>query len=117
MSIFDMHKAVIDDYRQYVQSFISIADPEIRRFVEQELTDSRRLWPEPLIQLNPEYQATGTGKMTRCSYLLSMNTNDPRDCSTRYSRLVVLLIRLPEASRRVSGPPSQSQQTQQTPFP
>jgi DEAD/DEAH box helicase/Helicase conserved C-terminal domain/Domain of unknown function (DUF1998) len=60
MSIFDMHRAVIDDYRQYVQSFISIADPEIRTFVERELADGQRLWPEPLIQLNPEYQAAGT---------------------------------------------------------
>src|SRR5207249_4146501 len=60
MSIFDMHRAVVEDYRHYVQSFISIADPEIRAFVEKELADGRRLWPEPLVQLNPEYQKAGT---------------------------------------------------------
>lgn len=60
MSIFDMHQAVIADYRQYVQSFISIADPDIRDFLQQELTDGQRLWPEPLVQLNPQYQVAGT---------------------------------------------------------
>lgn len=55
-----MHSAVIDDYRQYVQSFISIADPDIQNFVQQELTDGQRLWPEPLVHLNPQYQVAGT---------------------------------------------------------
>ncbi len=60
MSIFDIHQTVVADYRQYVQSFILIADPAVRCFVEKEFADCRRLWPEPLVQLNPEYQRAGT---------------------------------------------------------
>ena len=56
MSIFDMHAAVIRDYRRYVQSFLSIADPNIRAFVDAELEKGDRFWPEPLVQLNPAYR-------------------------------------------------------------
>lgn len=56
MSIFKLHKAVIDDYRKYIQSFFSIADERIRTFVEESLIQKRQLWPDVLIQLNPSYQ-------------------------------------------------------------
>ena len=58
-SIFDLHAAVIDDYRQFVESFIHIADDRIRTMVEQTIAD-QRLWPEPLVQLSPAYAAAPT---------------------------------------------------------
>jgi ATP-dependent helicase YprA (DUF1998 family) len=60
MSLFDMHTAVLDDYRRYVQSFISISDPSIRAFVEAELANGDKFWPEALIQLKPSYREVET---------------------------------------------------------
>lgn len=58
-SIFDLHAAVIDDYRQFVESFIHIADDRIRAAVERTIAD-QRLWPEPLVQVSPAYAAAPT---------------------------------------------------------
>jgi hypothetical protein len=60
MSSVDMHTVVLDDYRRYVQSFISISDPTIRSFVEAELAKGETFWPEALIQLNPAYRQVET---------------------------------------------------------
>ena len=37
MDIFDIHDEVLDRYGEYVQSFLSIADDDIRAFVAQEI--------------------------------------------------------------------------------
>ena len=50
--IFPIHKKILDRYRDYIESFIDIADEDIREAVAQELR-SGKLWPEPLIQFNP----------------------------------------------------------------
>jgi superfamily II DNA/RNA helicase len=55
MSIFRLSQDLVGDYAGYVQSFLTIADPQIRTFVEEELVEHGRLWPEPLMQLNPAY--------------------------------------------------------------
>ncbi len=47
---------VVEAYRAYVESFIRIADPKIREEVEREVQQSERLWPPPLVQLNPPYE-------------------------------------------------------------
>lgn len=60
MDIFSIHKDVIDRYQQYVESFLSIADDDIRRFVEREVFEKRALWPDALVQFNPAYQRTAT---------------------------------------------------------
>jgi ATP-dependent helicase YprA (DUF1998 family) len=74
MSIFDMHAAVLDDYRRYVQSFISISDPSIRTFVEAELAKGDKFWPEALIQLNPAYREVETVDELRADGLLAPST-------------------------------------------
>ena len=58
MDSFKIHGQVIADYREYIESFINIRDEEIRDVVEKALSEGR-LWPEPLIQLNPSYEITG----------------------------------------------------------
>ncbi len=58
MNVFDTHRQVLDDYTQYIKSFINISDPEIRQAVDQSL-DSGRLWPAPLLQFNPAYEQVG----------------------------------------------------------
>ncbi|QUW02005.1 DEAD/DEAH box helicase [Chloracidobacterium validum] len=55
-TIFDLHQHVLADYRDFVQSFIQIADERARDFIEQALRREERLWPEPLLQLSPAYR-------------------------------------------------------------
>ncbi|KPL83067.1 DEAD/DEAH box helicase [Thermanaerothrix daxensis] len=56
MTIFDLHTAVLNEYRDFVRSFIHIADPRIREFVERTLEEEAHLWPDPLLQVSPSYQ-------------------------------------------------------------
>lgn len=55
MDVFSLRDRLIDDYADYVRSFIEIRDPRIREQVQREL-DAGRLWPDPLIQLNPGFE-------------------------------------------------------------
>lgn len=59
-NIFDFHKKVLAEYRDFVQSFIHIADDKIREAVEKALHHEDYLWPEPLIQLSPAYKRVST---------------------------------------------------------
>jgi hypothetical protein len=56
MDVFAVRDRLIDDYSEYVRSFIQIRDSGIRNEVVSAL-DSGLLWPEPLIQLDPAFQA------------------------------------------------------------
>lgn len=56
MSVFDLYANLIEDYRRYVQSFLSIADDRIRQFVETKLLEENIFWPDALLQLNPSYR-------------------------------------------------------------
>ncbi len=60
MSIFKLHEAIVDDYSNYIQSFFSIADERIQKFVEESLIKRQELWPDVLIQLNPSYKYADT---------------------------------------------------------
>ena len=55
MSIFNLHANVLEDYRDFVRSFFSVADDRAREFIERELVAEARLWPEALIQVSPSY--------------------------------------------------------------
>lgn len=59
-TIFDLHTAVLNDYCDFVQSFILIADERARAFVNQALEQEASLWPEPLVQLIPAYAPGAT---------------------------------------------------------
>lgn len=59
MDVFDFRDRLIDDYSQYVRSFIKIRDKKVADFVDAELRDGK-LWPQPLLQLNPNFQPGGT---------------------------------------------------------
>jgi len=54
MDVFELRRRLIDDYRAYVTSFISIRDERVRRKVDEELTEGW-LWPDPRIGLNPSF--------------------------------------------------------------
>ena len=54
MQIFEFRDEVVGDYREYIESFISIADPRIRQAVDQALQIGL-LWRDPLVQINPNF--------------------------------------------------------------
>ncbi|MDW8145211.1 MAG: DEAD/DEAH box helicase [Roseiflexaceae bacterium] len=58
-TIFDLHASVLADYRDFVQSFLQIADDRARAFVDQAF-DDQALWPQPLVQLSPAYALDDT---------------------------------------------------------
>lgn len=58
MTIFALHQNVLADYRDFVCSFLLIADDRARQFVNRCLDEEAHLWPDPLVQLSPAY-ATG----------------------------------------------------------
>ncbi len=57
MDVFDLRDVLIDDYEQYVTSFMKLRDDRISELVQDNLK-AGRLWPDPSIGLNPTF-ATG----------------------------------------------------------
>jgi hypothetical protein len=60
MSIFDLHARVLADYRDFVRSFLVVADARVQQFVEQALDAEARLWPDFLLQVSPAYAHAAT---------------------------------------------------------
>ena len=56
--IFDLHGAIVRDYRAYIESFVTITDEAIRKVVQASF-ERGDLWPEPLLQLNPAFEEAG----------------------------------------------------------
>ena len=59
--VFQAHGRIMDDYRSFVRSHVSILADDIRKTVEEQI-ESGFYWPEPLIQFNPAYHLGGTAK-------------------------------------------------------
>ena len=59
MNVFEAHKNIVNDYAQYIGSFINISDEGIKDEVAQSLATGR-LWPQPLLHFNPDYKKAGT---------------------------------------------------------
>lgn len=55
MDVFQLRNRIIDDYAEYIQSFINIWDARIQAHVDAELRNGL-LWPQPLLQLNPSFE-------------------------------------------------------------
>ncbi len=55
MDVFALRNHLIRDYSSYIQSFINIRDERIKQFVDQEFKNGA-FWPDPLIQLNPNFE-------------------------------------------------------------
>lgn len=56
MDVFEVRKRLITDYSAYVRSFFQIKDSRILEKVQNSL-EQGLLWPDPLIQLNPCFEA------------------------------------------------------------
>lgn len=55
LDIFRLRDEVIDDYRRYIESFLTIRDNRVKNFVDEELGRGQ-LWRDPLVQINLAYQ-------------------------------------------------------------
>src|SRR5437867_12918902 len=55
--VFSLRDSVVDEYKKFATSFTTIHAEDIRRQVE-EIYAQNRYWPEPLIQINPNYKRT-----------------------------------------------------------
>jgi len=60
MNIFDLHAGVLEDYRNYIRSYLNVADKRVREFLDQALIEEQKLWPEYLVQLSPSYERPAT---------------------------------------------------------
>jgi len=58
-NVFSFRDQLISEYSSFSRSFSKIAAPDIRDEVERQYADGR-YWPEPLVQINPNYQRKGT---------------------------------------------------------
>jgi len=59
MDIFEFRRALVEDYERFTRSFTRIRSDDLRVFVDQEYA-SQRYWPEPLVQVNPNFKGGGT---------------------------------------------------------
>src|SRR6266496_637274 len=68
--VFRLRDHVVDEYRDYVQSFVHVLDRRIDDFVRGRLAEGE-LWPEAVLQLNPAYESGPTlGELAAAGALL-----------------------------------------------
>src|SRR5689334_19582875 len=59
MDVFDLRNSLVNGYERFARSFTTIRAADIREQVEEQYR-SGRFWPDPLIQLNPRFEAAAT---------------------------------------------------------
>jgi len=59
MDVFSLRDSVVSEYEQFATSFTTIHAADIREQVKA-IYAEKRYWPEPLIQINPNYKRTKT---------------------------------------------------------
>lgn len=59
MDVFRLRDELTREYSDFVRSFVIIRDQRLREVVDREL-DAGLLWPDPFIQLNPNFESAGT---------------------------------------------------------
>ena len=59
MDVFEVHRKLIDDYREFTTAFVDIRDRRIAEHVRHEL-DRGEQWPEPWLSLNPSFATGGS---------------------------------------------------------
>ena len=59
MDVFSLRDSVVREYEQFATSFTKIHAADIRAQVDA-IYAEKRYWPEPLIQINPNYKRTTT---------------------------------------------------------
>lgn len=59
LDVFKLRESVVDEYADYVKSFVNIHDERVKEFVDARM-DEGELWPDPALQLNPAYEPAET---------------------------------------------------------
>lgn len=59
MDVFKLREKVISEYEEFATSFTNIRDPDILAQVKKFYAEGR-YWPEPLLQINPNYKPAKT---------------------------------------------------------
>src|SRR5690606_19514869 len=75
LDVFKFREHLVGEYEQFTRSFTRIKSGDIQTFVDREY-DSQRYWPEPLIQINPNYRPGGTVEDLVASGQLSRECSD-----------------------------------------
>lgn len=60
-NVFDFRDQLIEEYSSFSRSFSRISAQDIKAEVERQYADGR-YWPEPLVQINPNYKRKGTAQ-------------------------------------------------------
>jgi Lhr-like helicase/very-short-patch-repair endonuclease len=59
LNVFEFRQNLVNEYSDFTRSFTRIKADDIRLYVDAEY-NSEKFWPEPLIQVNPNFKAGGT---------------------------------------------------------
>ena len=59
MNVFEFRQHLVTEYSAFTRSFTRIKADDIRAFVDAEYA-SQKYWPEPLVQINPNFKIGGT---------------------------------------------------------
>ena len=59
LDVFQLRDTVVNEYRDYVQSFVRVLDGRIDEFVGRRLEEGE-LWPDAVLQLNPAFEMDQT---------------------------------------------------------
>ena len=59
MNVFEFRQHLVTEYSAFTRSFTRIKADDIRAFVDAEYA-SQKYWPEPLVQINPNFKTGGT---------------------------------------------------------
>lgn len=59
MNVFDFRQHIVNEYSEFTRSFTRIKADDIQSYVTKAY-DSQKYWPEPLIQVNPNFKPGGT---------------------------------------------------------
>ena len=59
MNVFEFRQHLVTEYSAFTRSFTRIKADDIRAFVDAEYS-SQKYWPEPLVQINPNFKSGGS---------------------------------------------------------
>ena len=59
MNVFDLDRAMIEEYAAFSRSFTKIRAQDIRDQIDAAYA-TRKYWPEPILQINPHYKRDKT---------------------------------------------------------
>lgn len=61
MDVFGFRSTIVKEYEQFTRSFARIRAADIQAYVDRQYAD-QRYWPEPLVQINPNFKLGGSVK-------------------------------------------------------